>query len=242
MSAFPTILYAKRGSVAHISLNRPQTLNAFNVQMRDDVFQALAAVEDDPDVRALLVTGEGRAFCAGADLTEFGSAPSQAIARQVRWERDLWGRWRNLSKPVVAALHGYCIGSGLEMALLSDLRIAAADTIFAMPEVHLGMIPAAGGTQTLPFNAGESAALDLLLTGRRFTAAEALRMKLITRLCPQESLPENAWQIAEGLADFNPALMSTLRQILRRGADLTLHDALQTETRLAAAMMTPTTP
>ena len=239
MSAFQTILYAKRDSVAHISLNRPQSLNAFNVQMRDDVFQALAAVEDDPDVRALLVTGEGRAFCAGADLTEFGSAPSQAVARQVRWERDLWGRWRELSKPVVAAVHGYCIGSGLEMALLSDLRIAADTTIFAMPEVHLGMIPAAGGTQTLPFNAGPSAALDLLLTGRRFTAAEALKMKLITRVCPQDSLLDNAWRIADGLADFNPAVMSTLRQAPHRGADLSLHDALQTETRLAAAVLAP---
>ena len=123
MTGFATLKYSKHGRVARISLNRPEVLNAFNIQMRDDVWEALAAVEDDPDVGALLITGEGRAFCAGADLTEFGSAPSPVIARDVRWERDVWGRWYGLSKPVVVAVHGYCIGSGLEMALLSDLRL-----------------------------------------------------------------------------------------------------------------------
>ena len=234
MSAFQTILYTKQRGVAHLSLNRPQALNAFNIQMRDDFCQALAAVEDDPEVRALLVTGEGRAFCAGADLTEFGSAPSQAIAREVRWERDVWGQWRSLSKPVVAAVHGYCIGSGLEMALLSDLRIAAAGTVFAMPEVQLGMIPAAGGSQTLPGNAGPEAALDLLLTGRRFTAAEALGRSLVTRTCQGEELLDLAWKVAEGWCAIDPSKMSAVRDSLRRGFDLDLAAALQTETRLAA--------
>jgi len=149
-SPFETLLFQKDGAVAHISLNRPQVVNAYNIQMRDDFSEALSAVQLDQEVRALLITGEGRGFCAGADLTEFGSAPSQVIARQVRWERDIWGQLVNLDKPVVAAVHGYCIGSGLEIALLCDLRIAAAGTVFALPEVQLGMIPAAGGTQTLP--------------------------------------------------------------------------------------------
>ena len=147
---FQTILFEKRGAAAHISLNRPKLANAYNVQMRDDFSEALSAVRLDPDVRALLITGEGRGFCGGADLTEFGSAPSQVIARRVRWERDVWGQLVNLDKPIVAAIHGFCIGSGLEIALLCDLRVAAHGTVFALPEVHLGMIPAAGGTQTLP--------------------------------------------------------------------------------------------
>ena len=243
MSAFETLIYEKEGAIAHLSLNRPQALNAFNVQMRDDFSEALAAAGEDPDVRALLVTGQGRAFCAGADLTEFGSAPSQAIARQVRWERDLWGQWRNLPKPVVAAAHGYCIGSGLEMVLLSDLRIAAASTVFAMPEVHLGMIPAAGGTQTLPFNAGDAAGLDLLFTGRRFDAAEALRLKLITRTCPVEELLGQAWSITEQLAALDPVTLSAVRTAQRRGSELPLSSALQTETRLAAlALAGPAAP
>ena len=133
----------KRDHVAHISLNRPSALNAYNIPMRDDFSEALAAVEIDDEVRCLIISGQGRAFCAGADLTEFGTAPSQVVARQVRWERDVWGQLNNLSIPTVAAVHGYCIGSGIEIMLLCDLRIAAYDTIFAMPELHLGMIPAA---------------------------------------------------------------------------------------------------
>ena len=109
-------------------------VNAYNIQMRDDFSEALSAVTQDPEVRALLITGEGRAFCAGADLPEFGSAPSQVIARRVRWERDVWGQLVNLDKPIVAAVHGYCIGSGLEIALLCDLRIGATGTVFALPE------------------------------------------------------------------------------------------------------------
>ena len=157
MSQFDTLLFDKHGALGHISLNRPGVLNAYNIQMRDDFSEALAAVQDDPEIRALLITGQGRAFCAGADLSEFGTAPSQVVARRVRWDRDVWGQLLSLTVPVVVAVHGYCIGSGLEIALLGDLRMAGEGTTFAMPEVQLGMVPAAGGspdafqgTQILP--------------------------------------------------------------------------------------------
>ena len=220
--------------MARISLDRPAVLNAYNVQMRDDFSEALAAVADDPDVRALLITGEGRGFCAGADLTEFGSAPSQVIARQVRWQRDVWGQMINMEKPIIVAVHGYCIGSGLEIALLGDLRLAAEDTIFTMPEIRLGMIPAAGGTQTLPRNASLSQALDLLLTGRRFTAQEALSMGLVTRLSPPERLIDDAREAATELAQAPPRAVSALKRALREGADMTLDEGLKLESRLAA--------
>ena len=115
MTAFETLQFSKRQGVAHISLNRPDVLNAYNIQMRDDFSEALAAAKDDPEVQALLISGNGRAFCAGADLTEFGTAPSQVVARRVRWERDVWGQFINLNQPVVTAIHGYCIGSGVEI-------------------------------------------------------------------------------------------------------------------------------
>lgn len=219
-----------------MSLNRPQVVNAYNIQMRDDFTQALTAVQLDPDVRALLITGEGRGFCAGADLTEFGSAPSQVIARQVRWERDVWGQLVNLDKPVVAAVHGFCIGSGLEIALLCDLRIAATGTVFSLPEVQLGMIPAAGGTQTLPRTVGSSRALDLLLTGRRIHAEEALVMGLVTRVTTPESLRDDAWQLADNLADLPVAAVAAMKQALRRGMDLDLPRALQMKGRIAARL------
>jgi len=238
-SAFETLLYRKSDGVAHISLNRPRVLNAYNIRMRDDFSQVLSAVRDDPEVRAVLITGQGRAFCAGADLTEFGTAPSLARARQVRWERDVWGQLCGLPQPVVAAVHGYCIGSGLEIALLSDLRIAAESTVFAMPELRLGMIPAAGGTQTLLRNAGPSCALDLLFTGRRFGAAEALEMRLLTRVAPDQQLQPAAWEIARTLASRSPAGLSAARTALQEGAEMPLARALRLEARVAAMSMFP---
>ncbi|PKB72276.1 MAG: hypothetical protein BZY87_01295 [SAR202 cluster bacterium Io17-Chloro-G6] len=235
-SPFNTLQFAKRGAVAHISLNRPQVVNAYNVQMRDDFSQALAATQEDSEIRSLLITGEGRGFCAGADLTEFGTAPSQVIARQVRWDRDVWGQLLHLDKPVVAAVHGFCIGSGLEIALLCDVRIAATGTVFALPEVQLGMIPAAGGTQTLPRAVGTSKAMDLLLTGRRFQAEEALAMGLLTRLTAPDSLREEAWRLADGLAEMPASPVAAMKQILLQGMDLGLPEALDLEGRLAARL------
>ena len=238
MSGFDTLLYGKDGPVAHISLNRPQALNAYNIQMRDDFSEALEAVQVDPDVRSLLITGQGRAFCAGADLTEFGTAPSQAIARQVRWERDVWGQMLGLDKPVVAAIHGYCIGSGVEIALLCDLRIAAEGTIFALPEVQLGMIPAAGGTQTLPRVIRHSAAMEILLTGRRLDAKEALSFRLLTRVVPQDRLLDEGWAVARLLAALDAGLAAFAKNCVRLGADLPLQEALIFESRAAARTIT----
>ena len=233
MSQFDTLLFDKDGALGHISLNRPRVLNAYNVQMRDDFSEALAAVQDDPEVRALLISGQGRAFCAGADLSEFGTAPSQVVARRVRWDRDVWGQLLGLRVPVVVAIHGYCIGSGLEIALLGDLRIAAQGTTFAMPEVQLGMVPAAGGSQTLPRNANPSDALELLLTGRRFDAEEALRLRLVTRVVPDEDLLEVAHKAAHDMASLDRDVVAAAKSAMSRGPDLTLEDALKMETRLA---------
>ena len=234
MHPYETILLEKRGNIAHISLNRPKSLNAYNLQMRDDFSEALSLVDYDEEVRALIISGQGRAFCAGADLTEFGAAPSQAIARQVRWERDVWGQLHGLNVPTIAAVHGYCIGSGVEIMLLCDLRIAANDTIFAMPELHLGMIPAAGGSQTLPRNSNPSAALDLLLTGRRIGATEALAMGLITRIAPPSDMETQAWELATRLAE-GPANASVyVKKAVRDGIDMKLADGLDMEKRLSS--------
>jgi enoyl-CoA hydratase/carnithine racemase len=237
MPGFDTLLFDKLDAVAHIRLNRPNVLNAYNMQMRDDFSLVLAAVQDDPDIGAILITGEGRAFCAGADLTEFGTAPSQAVARQVRWQRDVWGQFLNLSKPIVIAVHGYCIGSGLEITLLGDLRLAAQGTIFALPEVQLGMIPAAGGSQTLPRNARQGGALDVLFTGRRFDAAEALSMGLVTRVISPDYLIEEAMEAARLLAGSDTDVVAAIKTAMRLGQDLPLAEALNLETRLAAGVI-----
>ena len=229
----PTITYEKRGPVAQILLNRPHVHNAFNTTMRDDLYQTLQASHDDPDVRAVLLSANGKNFCAGADLTEFGAAPSIVAARDARWSRDLWGLFLSLGKPHVAAIHGHCIGSGLEMALLCDIRIASTDTSFAMPETHLGLIPAAGGTQTLPRILRPSKALHLLLTGQPITAQQALNHGLINRLAAPANLYQETLALAHRLASLNPHAVKTLKQAINQGSDLPLSQALQLESRLA---------
>ena len=234
----PAILYDKSGAVAHITLNRPRVMNAYNVQMRDELFLTLEAVRDDPDVRVAVISGAGeRAFCAGADLTEFGSAPSQVIARQVRWERDIWGLFLTLGKPLVAAMRGYVIGSGVEIACLCDIRIAADDAQFAMPEVALGMIPAAGGTQTLRRVIGSSRALEMVLSNRRIGAEEARRIGLAHTVVPADTLMTEAEDTARQLAALNPNTLALAKRAVLEGMDMPLAAALELERRLTRRLM-----
>ena len=227
------MLYSKSGAVAHIVLNRPRVMNAYNVQMRDELFFTLEAVRDDPDVRVAVISGAGeRAFCAGADLTEFGTAPSQIIARQVRWERDIWGLFLALRKPLVAAMRGYVIGSGVEIACLCDIRIAADDAQFALPEVALGMIPAAGGTQTLRRVVGMSRALEMVLSNRRVGAEEARRIGLAHTVVPADALMNEADEVAHCLAALNPTALALAKRAILEGMDMPLVAGLELERRL----------
>ena len=237
MSSPPTVIYDKDDGVAWIILNRPSVLNAYNIEMRDELYQALEAVRDDPDVAVVILKGEGRAFCAGADLTEFGTAPSLAIAREVRFERDLWATFLSIPKPLIAAIHGYCLGSGVEISLLCDIRIASEDAVFGMPEVSLGMIPAAGGTQTLPRFLGIPNALDLLLTRRRINASEALEMGLVSKVVERTALYAEAEAVAGRLLSMNQGAVRAAKGAVWQGMDLPLDKALDLEARLALRAM-----
>ena len=237
ISPFQTVTFDVDGSVAEIALNRPMVLNAHNMQMRDDLYEALEAVRDDPSVNSVLLRGEGeRAFCTGADLTEFGTAPSRVIARQVRWERDLWGLFLAIDRPIVAALHGFVIGSGVEMALLCDMRIASEDAVFGMPEAALGLIPAAGGTQTLPRTLGAPRALQALLGGERIPASRAIAFGLAHRVVPRERLLEEARALARRLAELPAQPVRAVKRAMLRGMDMPLERALETELRLAVSV------
>ena len=235
-------MYSKSGAVAHIVLNRPRVMNAYNVQMRDELFVTLEAVRDDPDVRVAVISGAGeRAFCAGADLTEFGTAPSLAIARQVRWERDIWGLFLSLGKPLIAAMRGYVIGSGVEIACLCDIRIVADDAQFAMPEVALGMIPAAGGTQTLCRVVGASRALEMVLSNRRVGAEEARRIGLAHTVVPTDALMEEAEDAARQLAALSPNALALAKRAIIEGTDMPLAAGLELERRLSVRALTGAT-
>ena len=133
MSGYDTIIFEKKGRAACITLNRPQVLNIYNVRMRDELYEILGAVKADPEIYAVILKGAGeKAFCAGADLSEFLSAPSPTAARHVRWRRDVWGLFLSVPQPVIAALHGYVFGSGIEMAMCCDIRIASDDVVMGL--------------------------------------------------------------------------------------------------------------
>ena len=235
MSAFETLIYEKEDALALVTLNRPRVLNAFNIQMRDDLFEVLSAIRDDDEVRVALVKGSGeKAFCAGADLSEFLTAPSPVAARQIRFNRDVWGLLLSIPQPLIAVLHGYVLGSGIEMALCCDLRIASDDAQFGLPEVELGIIPAAGGTQTLPRAVGRASALEILLTGRRIDAMEALQRKLVNRVVPADRLMETARRMAEKIAAYDPDIIKRIKKAIVRGMDLPLAQAFDLERILAS--------
>ena len=237
MSNFETVIYEKRDSIAFVTLNRPGVLNAYNVRMRDELYQVLGAIKDDPEVMAAIFKGAGeKAFCAGADLSEFLTAPSPTIARQVRWERDIWGLFLSLPQPLIAALHGYVLGSGIEMALCCDLRIASEDAQFGLPEVGLGVIPAAGATQTLPRIAGRAAALEMMLTGRRIGARKALDMGLVNRVVAKSELLLVVEDMARQIASFDPAVVRGIKEAIVKGLDMTLAEGLEMEKRLASSL------
>jgi enoyl-CoA hydratase/carnithine racemase len=233
---FETVVYEKRDAVAWLTLNRPAVLNAYNLQMRDDLFELLAAVRDDDEVRVCVLRGAGRAFCAGADLTEFGTAPSPTAARRIRFARDVWALLGALPVPTIAALHGFAFGSGLELALFCDLRLAAEGTKLGLPEVRLGMIPAAGGTQTLPRACGLSRALELLITGRSVETDEALRLGLVSRVVPADRLEAEVAALAQDLASLDRRVVQALRRAVREGADLPLEQGIRLEAALAASL------
>jgi enoyl-CoA hydratase/carnithine racemase len=198
------------------------------------MYQVLGAVRDDPDVRVIIFSGAGdKAFCAGADLTEFLTAPSPVIARQVRFERDVWSRFLSIDKPIIAALHGYVLGDGVEIAACCDIRIASDDVQFGTPEMGLGIITAAGGSQTVPRIINRSHALDVLITGRWVKAEEALKMKLVNRIVTRGELMSTAEKIADRIKSFDPIAVSIVKQAVTRGMNMTLSQGLELEAALA---------
>jgi enoyl-CoA hydratase/carnithine racemase len=231
-TGFATILFEVRDSVAWVTLNRADKLNAYNIAMRDDLHQVLSAIHDDPDIRAMVLTGAGQAFSTGGDLTEFGTAPSPIVARWVRFRRDVWGMLRRLPIPTVAAIHGLTVGGGLEMALLCDIAIAADDTRICLPETGLGMIPGVCGTQTAARRIGLGRALDLCLTGRWIDAKQALLVGLVAEVVPATALARSAQSWARTLSRMPRERIAVAKLAVWEGLDLPLADALALERRL----------
>lgn len=228
------VLYDKSadGALAWITLNRPAVLNAYDVTMRDGLYEALLAVRDDPEVRVAILRGNGRAFCTGGDLREFGSAPSPATARETRWRRDVWGTLWSLPKITVAAVHGLVVGGGFEMVLFCDLCVASADARFWLPETSLGMIPGVGGTQTLPRYLGVGRGLDLVLGGAKLDAHAAQRLGIVSQVVPRRRLEAAVRLRAQRLARLAPDRVAAMKRAVNGGLDLSLEQGLQLERRV----------
>src|SRR5579862_6515138 len=229
----PAVLFEKRGAIAWVTLNRPKHFNAYNIAMRDALFEILSAIHDDAEIRAMVLTGAGKAISTGGDLSEFGSAPSPTIARWVRFRRDVWGRMRGLPIPTLAALHGFTVGGGLEMALLCDVAIAADDVRISYPETGAGMIPGVAGTQTASRRLGFGRAMDLCITGRWIDAREAMLVGLVAEVVPGQDLARRALELALTLARLPREQSALLKLAIWDGLELPMRDAIAFERRLA---------
>jgi enoyl-CoA hydratase/carnithine racemase len=229
----PAVLYEKRGSIAWITLNRPRQYNAYNVAMRDALYEALWAIHHDPEVAAMVLTGAGPAFSTGGDLHEFGQAPSPVVARWVRFRRDVWGLMRSLPVPTIAAVHGFTVGGGLEMLLLCDVAVAADDTRVCLPETGSGMIPGVAGTQTASRRLGLGHALDLCITGRWIDPDQALCIGLVAEVVPAAKLEARALALARELGAVPRQVAAMVKTAVWEGLELPLERALELERRLA---------
>tara|TARA_B100000029_G_scaffold516817_1_gene635133 strand:+ start:105155 stop:105865 length:711 start_codon:yes stop_codon:yes gene_type:complete len=213
MIDYTTINVSKIGLTLNIQLNRPTIGNSFNTVMRDELFTVFKYLQWDKEIRSVLITAEGDNFCTGADLTEFGTAPSLVKAREIRQERDLWALILNCQIPIITAIQGYCIGSGLELALLGDIRICSIDSIFQMPEPKLGLIPAAGGTQTLTRTMKLGFAKNVLLTGSPITSEDALNFGLVSRVVQTNQIQMEGESIAKDINSKPPEYMNLIKSI-----------------------------
>ena len=190
--------------VAVITLRRPAVLNALDSASHQAIGDAIAALERDESVGAVVIAGEGRAFCSGSDLAEIGQLTGQAEQDYVALDFSTKNRIAGCTKPVVAAIQGHCVGGGLELALACDFRVAGADAVFSLPEVTLGSLPGSGGLQRLPRLVGVGVATDWILTGRRVSAEEAERKGLVSRLVPAGEHLAAAKELAAELATKSP--------------------------------------
>lgn len=224
--------------IATIILNRPQAINAINARIRELLPAAVMAAEEDQDVRVILIRGAGpKGFCAGADIGEFEAPGSGLEARAIKHTATWIDVLAGARKPTLAAIHGYCLGGGLEIAAACDIRIAAEDATFGLPEVSLGIIPGAGGTQRLPRIVGLGHALRLIMTGERIDSAAALRIGLVSEVVPNGQLGTRAANLAGRLARYAPQAVAYAKEAVRRGSEVPLAEGLRLERDLAAVLM-----
>jgi enoyl-CoA hydratase len=226
---YKNILVAIHGSVALIRLNRPKVLNALNSALIAELNIALDLLEKDPDIGALVVTGSDKAFAAGADIKEL-----QALTYMDAYLSDTIASWERLSyfrKPAIAAVAGFALGGGCELAMMCDIILAAENAKFGQPEIKLGILPGAGGTQRLTRLVGKSKAMEMCLTGRMMDAQEAERAGLVSRVVPVETLLDEAMRVAEFIASMSLPIAMQIKDCVNTAQASTLAEGVKFERR-----------
>lgn len=224
-----SVLHHMRDNVLVITLNRPEKLNALN----DEVLQSLTALltdaKTDPTVKAILLQGQGKAFCAGADIQRLAECDAQTGYAFAKAGQAVFRLLETLGKPSLAAVNGYALGGGCELAMAATLRIAADTAQFGQPEVKLGVIPGYGGTQRLARLVGKGRALDLCLTGRTIDATTAQSWGLVSQVVPLDQLEEKAWEFLQPILAMGPLAIEAVMEVIDYGYDLSLTEALHLE-------------
>jgi enoyl-CoA hydratase len=229
--SYEMILVETRGRVGLVTLNRPQALNALCDRLMEELGHALKAFDADPAIGAIILTGSPKAFAAGADIKEMRDRSYPAVYFDdfigKRWETVL-----TVQKPVIAAVAGFALGGGCELAMMCDLILAADTAKFGQPEINLGVIPGAGGTQRLTRAVGKSKAMEMILTGRMMDAAEAERANLVCRVVPADALIEEAVKMAEKIATLSAPSVAMAKEAVNAAYELTLREGVRFERRL----------
>lgn len=224
---YQDILVSREGFIGIIQLNRPKVLNALSSELMLEVVNALEELDKDQSVRSIILTGGESVFAAGADLREMAQATPVDLILGRRFE--LWDRIRKISKPIVAAVSGYCLGGGNELAMNCDIIIASETATFGQPEVNVGIMPGAGGTQRLTRAVGKHKAMEMILTGKPISAGEAQRIGLINRVVPVESLMDETRKVASEIASKPPISIRAAKEAILRAQDTTLEVGLEFE-------------
>ena len=234
---YETIKIEREENIVWIVLNRPHRLNAFNDILVEELSEALDTVENDPSVRCVIITGEGdRAFSAGADITAFPKVTPVKAQEFSRRGQKVFSKIEEMSKPVIAAINGYALGGGLELALACDFRIASEHAELGTPEINLGIIPGWGGTQRLVRTVGLRNARRIVMFGERIKADEALKMGLVDKVVPFEKLREETKALAKKLAEGPPIALKYAKQALNFGSQVPLDIGLRLEATLMALL------
>jgi enoyl-CoA hydratase len=229
MTEYTSILVETRGRVGLVRLNRPQALNALNAAIRIELVQALTDFDRDPEIGAMVVAGDDRAFAAGADIKEM--ADSSAVEMIQRDTISTFDGLRKIRKPVIAAVSGWCLGGGNELAMSCDMIVASESARFGQPEINLGVIPGAGGTQRLTRAVGKALAMEMVLNNRTLTAAEAQEYGLVNRVVPVERYLEESLELAEQIAARAPLAVRLGKEAVNHAFESFLSDGLKDERR-----------